>query len=174
MKISKLDKRDGAEGWGWVFVEVESEKGKVIECVWRELTIRTAFSRWWWVPEPPISSDDSWITPRKMYFNGERVTFWPKASYCAQYTAGSSLTEKVIFGDFVVLSSLNFLRYSCEKLCPPSASLAEAVPYFCQHRLLSWWIFLPWRPWARISSSENKHKTKPNLSEAVQRKRAVN
>lgn len=42
MKTFKLDNR--VEGWGWVFVEVESEKWKIIECVWIELASEQLFT----------------------------------------------------------------------------------------------------------------------------------
>lgn len=82
-----------------------------------------------------------------------------------------SLTQKVISGDFIALSGLKFHRYIyLWEVVPPITPLAEAAPYFCQHSLLVVEL-LPQRPRARISSSESKHKTKLNLSEAVQIKK---
>lgn len=74
----------------------------------------------------------------------------------------------MILLSYQALNSIDILI--CEKLCPPITPLAEAAPYFCQHSLLVV-EFLPQRPRARISSSESKHKTKLNLSEAVQIKK---
>lgn len=95
--------------------------------MWVErITIRRAVYRWWWVPEPPISSDVSWVTPRKMHINQERVTFWPKSKllcWIHSCYVAVILTEKVILVILWYYQALNSLDI------PVRSSALPALPW---------------------------------------------